>query len=62
MPLSIYPEDSDDEESLSDPPSFEPTLEPGPPREKPTKEQTLEPDDDALSEPSETRGGGPWGA
>ena len=49
MPPLIYPEDSNDEESLSNPPSTEPTPEPGPPSEKPTKEPTLEPNADSLS-------------
>ena len=51
MPPLIYPEESDDEESLSNIPSVEPTLEPGPPSEKPTEEPTSEPNYDALSEP-----------
>ena len=50
MPTLIYLEDSDGEEYLSNPPSSEPTLEPGSPSEKSTKEPTLEPDSDALSE------------
>ena len=48
----IYLEDSDNEESLSNPPSAESTPEPGPPSEKTTKEPTSEPDSDALSQPS----------
>ena len=67
MPLLIYPEESDDEESLSNPtslvPTFveatsvepasvEPTPYPGPPIKKPTKELTPQPDSDALSEHS----------
>ena len=51
-PSLIYPEESKDEESLSDPPSAESTPEIGPPSEKTTKELTSEPDYDALSEPS----------
>ena len=57
MPPLIYPEESDDDNSLSDPSSAEPTLEPGPSSDKPTKELASEPDYDALSEPSTpTRG------
>ena len=51
-PPFFYPEDSNDEESLSDPPSAEHTPEPVSPSETPTKELTSEPDYDALSEPS----------
>ena len=51
-PPSICPEESNNEESLSNRLSVEPTLKPGPPSEKPTEEPTLEPDYDALSEPS----------
>ena len=41
-PLLIYPEDSveeenDPQESLSNPPSADPTLEPGPPIKEPAK-------------------------
>ena len=36
LPL-VYPEDSNNEESLRDPPSTEPTPEPGPPSRKKTK-------------------------
>ena len=50
IPLLIYPEDYDNNESLRDPPSMEPTTETGPPSKKPTKERTLEPNSDALSE------------
>ena len=53
-PQFIYPEESNNEDSLSDPPSAEPTLEPGTPSEKYTKEPISEPDYDALSEPSMT--------
>ena len=54
MPPLISPEDSDDKEdnpceSLSNPPSAEPTLEPGSPSENPNNETTSEPDSDALS-------------
>ena len=52
MHLLIYPEDYNDEDSLSNPPSAEPTPEPGPPSKKTTKETTSEPDSDYLSEPS----------
>ena len=52
MPLLIYPEYSNNEEYLIDPPSMEPTPDPGTPSEKPTKEPTLKPYSDALSEPS----------
>ena len=52
IPPLIYPEDSKNEESLSDPPSAEPTPETGTRIEKPTKEPTSESDFDALSEPS----------
>ena len=38
MPPLIYPEDSDNKESLIDPPSAEPTPQPVTPIEKPTKE------------------------
>ena len=34
MHLLIYPEDYNDEDSLSNPPSTEPTPEPGPPSKK----------------------------
>ena len=47
MPPLIYPGDSNDEESLSNPPSAEPMLEPGTPSEKSTEEPTLEPDSNA---------------
>ena len=46
----IYPEDSNNEESLSNPPSAEPALEPGTPSEKPTEEPTSENYSDALPE------------
>ena len=52
MPLLIYPEDTNDEDYLSDPPSADPTPEPGPLSRKSTKKQPSEPDSDALSEPS----------
>ena len=52
MPPLIYPEESDNKESLSDPPSAEPTPDPRPPRVKPTMEPNSEPDYDALSEAS----------
>ena len=52
MPPLIYPEYSDNEESLNDPPSADPTPDPGPPSGKTTEEPTSEPDFDALSEPS----------
>ena len=52
MPPLIYPEESYDEESLSDPTSGDSTLDPGPPSIKPTKELTSEPNSGALSEPS----------
>ena len=55
MPPLIYPEKYDNEDSLSDPPSVEPTPDPGPLSEKPTKEPTSGPDSDALSEPSAPR-------
>ena len=48
----IYPYESDNKESLSDPISAEPTPYPGHPSKKPTEEMTLEPDSDALLEPS----------
>ena len=37
MPPLIHPEDSNNENSLSNPPSTEPTLDTVPPSEKPTK-------------------------
>ena len=40
MRLLIYLEDSDNEESMSEPPSADLTPEPGPPSRKPTKEST----------------------
>ena len=49
MPPLIYLEESNDEESINEPPSVDPTPNTGPPREKPTKEPTSEPDSDALS-------------
>ena len=52
MPQLIYTEDSDDDESLRDPPSAEPTPETGPPSKKTTEEPTSEPNYDAISEPS----------
>ena len=52
MPPLMYPEESDDEEFLSKPPSTETTPDPGPPSKKTTEELTLEPDSDALLEPS----------
>ena len=57
IPPLIYPEDSGDEEKItgdspSDPPSVDPTSEPGPQSEKHTKEVTFETNYDALSEPS----------
>ena len=52
MPPLIYPEDSDNEDSLSNPPSADPTPKPETPSENTTKEPTLERDYDALSEPS----------
>ena len=55
MPPLIYPEESNDEESISDSTSAEPTLNTGPPSEKSTKEPILEPDSDALSEPPAPR-------
>ena len=66
IPPLIYPEEFDNDEDhlheyLSNPPSADPTSEPGPPREKPTKEVTSEPDSDALSQPSETTRGGSMG-
>ena len=56
-PTLIYPDNSNDNEdnpreSLSNPTYADPTSEPVPPGEKPTKEPTLEPDSDALLEPS----------
>ena len=56
MPQLIYLDKSDDEEynpreSLSDPLTTEPIPKPEPTSGKPTKEPTLEPDSDALSEP-----------
>ena len=54
MPPIFYQEESEMEESLSDPPSVEPTLEPVPPSETHIEEMTLVPDSDALSEPSVT--------
>ena len=50
MPPLIYPEESNHEEYPSDPPSTNPTLDHVPPSQKPTREQTSEPDYDALSE------------
>ena len=52
IPPSIYPEDSNGEESPRNPPCAEPTPEPGPTIEKPTKEPKSEPDYDAQSEPA----------
>ena len=52
MPLLIYPENSEDEEYLRDPPSADPTTEPGTPSEKPTGKLTSKPDYNTLSEPS----------
>ena len=52
MPLLIFPEESGNEESPSHPPSVEATPDPGPPSKKTTEELTLEPDSDALLEPS----------
>ena len=49
MPLLIYPEESNNEESLRDPTSVEPTPEPVPPNEKPIEELISEPDSDVLS-------------
>ena len=40
MSLLIYPEYSNNDESWSNPPSVEPTHNPGPPSEKPTNEPT----------------------
>ena len=59
IPLLIFLGDSDDEEvdlheSHSNPSSMDPTSEPGPPSENPTNKPTLEPNYDALSEPSES--------
>ena len=51
IPLLIYPDYSDDEDSLSNPPSADPTPDPIPPSGKPTEEPTSEPDYDALLEP-----------
>ena len=61
----LYPEEYDNKEyncppgkpqgpckALSYPPSVDPTSEPGPPREKPTKKMNLEPKYDASLEPS----------
>ena len=66
MPLLIDLSHSDNEEDdpceyLSEPPSTDPTPEPGPPSEKPTKELTSETDYDALSEPSAPTGEGSMG-
>ena len=47
----IYPEDSDNKDSLRNPPSAEPTPVAGPPSGKTTEEPTSEPDYDALSAP-----------
>ena len=52
MPPLIYLEESDDEEYLINPPSTEPTPDPGPPSKIHTKETTSERNYDALSEPS----------
>ena len=51
MPLLIFPEDSDNDDYLSDPLSADPTPEPRHPSEKPTEEPTSEPDFGDLSEP-----------
>ena len=52
IPPLIYPEEFNDEDYLSNPPSTDSTPEPVPPSEKSTKELTSEPDYDSLSEPS----------
>ena len=49
MPSLIHPEDSDNQESLSNPHSAEPTTEPRTPNEKYAKGLTSEPNFDALS-------------
>ena len=49
MPQLIYPEESDDKDSLSNPPYVDTTLESIPPSEKFIKEPALEPDSYSLS-------------
>ena len=61
IPTLIYPEDSDNEDSPINPPYMEPTSETGPPSKKPSKETTLEPDYDALPEPSASKREGSMG-
>ena len=51
MHLLIFPEDSDNDDYLSDPLSADPTPEPRHPSKKPTEEPTSEPDFGDLSEP-----------
>ena len=51
IPPLIYLEESENEDSMIEPPSADPTLDPRRPRDKPTKELTLVPNSNALSEP-----------
>ena len=62
MPPLIYPENSDDKESLTKPLSAETDPELGTPSKKNTEEPTSEPNHGDLSEPYTPTGGGvPWG-